>query len=163
MSQRVPDSDATAIQLKAMRLLRVEYSRLRDSPKGRVSAEISFGLGATGLPKNHFQVDLSVSASVPEVFSGEVTYSARFGPSPIEDDQELISEKEIREFVAQVAPTVIYPYARQTLTDMVEKSGLPAFFLPVMNFRDIFDPSQLDFVPLPREESQDNEGAPQDA
>ena len=48
---------------------------------------------------------------------------------------------ETRRILGSFAPNVLFPYVRQTVSDMISKGGFPPFFLPPVNFDALFERS----------------------
>jgi preprotein translocase subunit SecB len=48
---------------------------------------------------------------------------------------------ETRRILGSVAPNVLFPYVRQTVSDVVAKGGFPQFLLPHVNFDALFERS----------------------
>ena len=141
----MPESNLTAIQLEHLGLKHTVFQRLGDRPKaGSPPPEVNFGLGARFLPAGELLVELTVELSHEDVVEATVTYLGVFSreegeePEPVEKLRE-----EWRFFAAKVAPTVLYPYVRETLTTLALKSGLPALVVPIVNFAGVFDPADM--------------------
>ncbi len=43
-------------------------------------------------------------------------------------------EADLRRIIGAYVPSVIFPYARQTISDLIMKGGFPPFLLPPVNF-----------------------------
>jgi len=48
---------------------------------------------------------------------------------------------DTRRILGSFAPNVLFPYIRQTVSDMISKGGFPPFFLPPVNFDALYDRS----------------------
>ena len=48
---------------------------------------------------------------------------------------------DTRRILGSFAPNVLFPYIRQTVSDMVSKGGFPPFFLPPVNFDALYERS----------------------
>jgi len=48
---------------------------------------------------------------------------------------------EVRRILGSFAPNVLFPYARQTVSDLISKGGFPPFFLPPVNFDALYERS----------------------
>jgi preprotein translocase subunit SecB len=51
------------------------------------------------------------------------------------------SADDTRRILGSFAPNVLFPYIRQTVSDMVSKGGFPPFFLPPVNFDALYERS----------------------
>jgi preprotein translocase subunit SecB len=66
---------------------------------------------------------------VAEVKQGGVFTVRGFGP------------EDTRRILGSFAPNVLFPYVRQTVSDMISKGGFPPFFLPPVNFDALYERS----------------------
>jgi preprotein translocase subunit SecB len=48
---------------------------------------------------------------------------------------------DTRRILGAFAPNVLFPYVRQTVSDMISKGGFPPFFLPPVNFDALYERS----------------------
>lgn len=48
---------------------------------------------------------------------------------------------ETRRILGSFAPNVLFPYIRQTVSDLISKGGFPPFFLPPVNFDALYERS----------------------
>ncbi len=48
---------------------------------------------------------------------------------------------ETRRILGSFAPNILFPYIRQTVSDVVTKGGFPPFLLPHVNFDALFERS----------------------
>lgn len=49
--------------------------------------------------------------------------------------------EDTRRILGSFAPNVLFPYIRQTVSDMISKGGFPPFFLPPVNFDALYERS----------------------
>jgi len=49
--------------------------------------------------------------------------------------------EEMRRILGAFAPGILFPYVRQTVSDVVTKGGFPPFLLPHVNFDSLFERS----------------------
>jgi preprotein translocase subunit SecB len=49
---------------------------------------------------------------------------------------------DTRRILGAFAPNVLFPYVRQTVSDLVTKGGFPPFFLPPVNFDALYERSR---------------------
>lgn len=49
---------------------------------------------------------------------------------------------DTRRILGAFAPNVLFPYVRQTVSDMISKGGFPPFFLPPVNFDALYERSR---------------------
>jgi len=48
---------------------------------------------------------------------------------------------DTRRILGSFAPNVLFPYVRQTVSDLISKGGFPPFFLPPVNFDALYERS----------------------
>ena len=70
-----------------------------------------------------------VSVYLAEVKQGGVFSIRGFGPD------------DTRRILGAFAPNVLFPYVRQTVSDLITKGGFPPFFLPPVNFDALYERS----------------------
>ena len=54
------------------------------------------------------------------------------------------SPEDTRRVLGAFAPNTLFPYARQTVSDLITKGGFPAFYLPPVNFDSLYERSLAD-------------------
>jgi len=69
------------------------------------------------------------SVYLAEVKQGGVFSVRGFGPD------------DTRRILGAFAPNVLFPYVRQTVSDLISKGGFPPFFLPPVNFDALYERS----------------------
>lgn len=70
-----------------------------------------------------------VAVYIAEVKQAGVFVVRGFGPD------------ETRRILGAFAPNILFPYVRQTVSDVVTKGGFPPFLLPHVNFESLFERS----------------------
>ncbi len=58
------------------------------------------------------------------------------------------SAEDLKRLVGSFCPGVLFPYAREVISDLIVKGGFPNFLLPLVNFDALFTQSQQQ-VPQP--------------
>jgi preprotein translocase subunit SecB len=90
-----------------------------------------------------------VAADVHEVVLS-VTLEAKSGDVPVylaEVKQAGVftvrgfTADDTRRILGSFAPNVLFPYVRQTVSDLISKGGFPPFFLPPVNFDALYERS----------------------
>lgn len=115
---------------------------------------VNFELGVARPSNVGLDIKLDVSLTHEGVLRAGLTYVGRFlrleaGAAPREED--------LRFFAAKIAPTVLYPFIRETLASLVVKTGLPPLILPVLNFGEVFDPNEVEIPPVADETEEESD------
>jgi preprotein translocase subunit SecB len=98
-----------------------------------------------------FQLNMNTSASEVTLGTREVlltiTLEAKHGETPlylVEVKQagvftiEGASTEELQRLIGSFCPNVLFPYAREAVSDLIGKGGFPSFLLPLVNFDALF-------------------------
>jgi len=87
--------------------------------------------GASGLTSELREVVLTVTVSAKQndatIFLVEVKQAGVFL-------MRNLSEPDLKRAVSSVCPSVLFPYARAAISNLVTKGGFPQFLLPPVNF-----------------------------
>ncbi len=125
-------------QLRDMALRRVEVERLGNLPDGpEEGLTIRFQLGLDRPSDDELGVELILRVSHNDILQAEISYRGLFVYTGSDDHPP--TDSVLRSFAARVAPSILYPFIRETLASLVVKTGLPALVLPVLNFEGVFD------------------------
>ena len=52
------------------------------------------------------------------------------------------SQEDLKRLVGSFCPRVLFPYAREVVSDLIAKGGFPNFLLPLVNFDALFSQAQ---------------------
>jgi preprotein translocase subunit SecB len=52
------------------------------------------------------------------------------------------SQDDLKRLVGSFCPSVLFPYAREVISDLIVKGGFPNFLLPLVNFDALFSQAQ---------------------
>ncbi len=97
------------------------------------SPEVSVQVGnnATRLSDNAFETELTITVTATHeektVYLAEVQYAGVFTIKGFEDGTR-------RQLLGAYCPTLIFPYIRETVSDLVMKGGFPQMVLQPINF-----------------------------
>jgi preprotein translocase subunit SecB len=152
-----PESDAAlgVIQAADVRLnnLFLHHANVRligrdTSQAARSDVNLEFNLGMVWLKKDVIlAVDLFVEVEQPKVFQAKISYRAEF------ESQPGVVIQNPREFwkavVARIAPSVMYPFVRETYASLALKASVRNTLLPVINIQKTFVESDFDIEKIP--------------
>jgi len=52
------------------------------------------------------------------------------------------SGEDLKRLIGSFCPSVLFPYAREVISDLIVKGGFPNFLLPLVNFEALFSQAQ---------------------
>lgn len=110
-----------------------------------------FGLGLNRISFRALGVELSVEIKDFAPLSLRATYRSVFELADSVDPHEV--DSQLRFVAAQLGPSALYPFIRETVVTTAQKAGLPPLLPPIVNFRSVFDPGQIS---LPEPSTTDN-------
>jgi preprotein translocase subunit SecB len=139
------------VRLVGLYLHEMQFIRFEGTPREEISQiPLTFNISTAWLSLEQIAVRLMVSFEIRNVAKVSVAYVATF--KDLDKDEEK-PDMFWRQVAARLAPTVIFPYVRETISSMAMKSGLSQLNLPVLNVSVLFDPSTIDFAPRPTTET----------
>ncbi|MCZ8203391.1 protein-export chaperone SecB [Gemmatimonas sp.] len=100
-----------------------------------------FGLGLNRITSHSLGVELSIEIKDFKPLTLRASYRAVFELEDSVDPND--TDQQLRFVAAQVGPSILYPFIRETVVSTVVKAGLPPLLPPVVNFRSVFDPNQI--------------------
>ena len=103
----------------------------RESP----SIEVQIQSGAQGVGDGLFEVTLSLTVNAKQgekvFFLVEVAKAGIF-------QLRNIPEQELDPILAVACPNILFPYARETISDAVNRAGFPPVILAPVNFESLY-------------------------
>lgn len=87
----------------------------------------------------HYQVDLRVTVTAKQ--DEEVAFIAEVEQSGVFACQGF-SDEEIKQILSVNCPTILFPYARETIDSVIIKGSFPALRLAPINFEALYMQSQ---------------------
>jgi len=103
-------------------------------PKIQLNLNTSSSIVGTGVHEVVLTVTLEAKSGVQPVYLAEVKQAGVFTIQGFNPD-------DTRRILGSFAPNVLFPYVRQTVSDMISKGGFPPFFLPPVNFDALYERS----------------------
>jgi preprotein translocase subunit SecB len=113
--------------------------------------QLAFDLALSRISKTDLGVQLGVEVQGVPQLELRATFRAIFRYTGTTPDQV---EAGFRQIGAHVAPTVIYPYARECLSSLLSKAGITGVQFPIMNFATFFDPAEVNLPPPDETETE---------
>lgn len=105
--------------------------------KNRFTADVSLGTKSALLHDDFYEIVLTVTVTAKSEGTTDVVYIAEVKQAGI----FLISgfsEAELTSLLNSAAPTILFPYAREAISDLVGRGGFPQLYLSPVNFDAIY-------------------------
>ncbi|NOQ64879.1 MAG: protein-export chaperone SecB, partial [Methyloprofundus sp.] len=99
--------------------------------KWEPAVEFNLGTNSAALPESMFEVTLTVTITVKTgettAYLVEVTQAGIFALGGFNDE-------EMGPMIGSFCPNILFPYAREVVSDLVAKGGFPQLLLAPVNF-----------------------------
>lgn len=99
--------------------------------KWEPAVDINLGTKAETLDENLYEISLTVTATVK--CNDTVAYLAEVSQAGI-FALEGFNEQEMGPMLGSFCPNILFPYAREAISDLVAKGGFPQLLLAPVNF-----------------------------
>jgi preprotein translocase subunit SecB len=103
--------------------------------QGQSRVELNLGQKAQQLAPNVYEIVLTVTVTCKigekTAYLAEVQQAGIFGLSGFDPNQ-------LDMVIGTYCPHVVFPYARQTISNLIEQGGFPAFLMQPINFEQIY-------------------------
>lgn len=111
--------------------------RGNDEWRPQISLDLNTSVQPLGGDVHEVLLTVTVSAKQPEqtLFLVEVKQAGAFM-------MKNLSAEEFKRAIGSVCPTVLFPYARAVVSQLVSQGGFPQLLLPPVNFDALFANSQ---------------------
>ena len=106
--------------------------------QGEPEVDMRVSTGNTKLEDGFYSVDVTVTAKLNEertMFLNEVTQSGIFR-------LENIPEEDVQLLLGVACPNILFPYAREAISNSVTRAGFPPVLLAPINFEAIYQEQQ---------------------
>lgn len=103
-------------------------------PKIQLNLNTSSSVVGTDTHEVVLSVTLEAKSGETAVYVAEVKQGGLFTIRGFSAD-------DTRRVLGSFAPNVLFPYVRQTVSDVISKGGFPPFFLPPVNFDALYERS----------------------
>ncbi len=128
------DPNAPQLQLQSVYLKDCSYEapngpRVQGEWNPQINLDLHTGVNPLGSDVSEVVLTVTVSAKQGEVtlFLVEVKQAGVF-------IMKNLGEPEVKRSVASICPSVLFPYARAAVSNLVTAGGFPQFLLPPVNF-----------------------------
>jgi preprotein translocase subunit SecB len=147
-SAAAPDGQGQNVSLQTVYVKDLSF----EAPKGpflpaqdqEPKIQLNLNTASTAVATDVHEVVLTVTL---EAKSGDVpVYLAEVKQGGVFTVRGFTAD-ETRRILGSFAPNVLFPYVRQTVSDMISKGGFPPFFLPPVNFDALYERSLQERAP----------------
>jgi preprotein translocase subunit SecB len=128
------DPNSPQLQLQAVYLKDCSYEapngpRVQGEWNPQINLDLHTGVNPLGSDASEVVLTVTVSAKQGELtlFLVEVKQAGVF-------IMKNLAEPEVKRSVASICPSVLFPYARAAVSNLVTQGGFPQFLLPPVNF-----------------------------
>ncbi len=141
-----PDANAAGVQvsLQSVYLKDCSYEspngpRLPSSQAWEPKFQLNMNTSAEDLGPDTREVLLTVTVEAKQgettLYLVEVKQAGLFTISGASQD-------DLKRLIGSFCPSVLFPYAREVISDLIVKGGFPNFLLPLVNFDALFSQAQ---------------------
>jgi preprotein translocase subunit SecB len=103
--------------------------------EGQPQLQLNLAQKVTTLAENVFEVVLTVTLTCTlngkNAYLAEVAQAGIFGATGFD-------QRNLEAILATYCPNVLYPYARQAVSDLVVNGGFPPYYLQPINFEQLY-------------------------
>jgi len=134
-----PQLSLQAVYLKDCSYEAPNGPRLDGTWNPQINLDLHTGVNPLGTEMREIVLTVTVSAKQNEatLFLVEVKQAGAF-------IMRNLSEDDVRRAVGTVCPSVLFPYARAAVSNLVTQGGFPQFLLPPVNFDALYVRSLAD-------------------
>ncbi len=132
------DPNAPQLQLQSVYLKDCSYEapngpRVQGEWNPQINLDLHTGVNPLGTDVSEVVLTVTVSAKQGELtlFLVEVKQAGIF-------IMKNLGEPEVKRSVASICPSVLFPYARAAVSNLVTQGGFPQFLLPPVNFEALY-------------------------
>lgn len=109
----------------------------REQWQPKVNMELNTNAKQLDKDIHEITLDVTVTAKLDEkvAFLAEVKTAGIFSMSEFSDEQ-------LKQMIGSFCPNILFPYARESITDLVTRGGFPQLYLAPINFDALFAQQQ---------------------
>lgn len=96
------------------------------------SVDVQVGTTIDAVGNDHYQVVLSLTVTAK--LEGDTAYLVEVQQAGIFQLQGFSERHEIQAVLGAYCPNVVFPFARETVSDLVQRGGFPQLLLQPINF-----------------------------
>jgi hypothetical protein len=135
------------VHIVLVELQRLSFEQIEDAPEEGFEPSLQFGIGLARLEELVLGVEYIVRFVENPYVRFEAAYRGAFERG--EPFAEGESETQFWQSVAaRIAPTVLYPYLRETASGVLGKAGFGRITLPIVMAGAMFKPEGLEIPPV---------------
>lgn len=109
--------------------------------ESKFSVDVTLDAKSAVLEGDFYEVTLSVTVTAKEEASKEVAYVAETKQAGIFTVKNFADDQK-KQILATVCPNILFPYARETISNMINRGGFPQLYLAPVNFDALYAQQQ---------------------
>lgn len=120
-------------------------------PGDRIQSTVNFGLALEWVePGKALGAEFSATMDAEDIFRVHVVFRTVLRPSAqaLANVVEEKTPKYWETIGARVAPTVLFPFVRETIATATARAGIPSAILPIVFPGQLFDPDKIVLAPV---------------
>lgn len=137
MTVSTPDQPEFTIQRVYVKDLSLEcpQSPLAFKEEWQPELNLQFTMSTASLPENTYELVLQITVTATSkgksLFLVEIKQAGLFTLKGFTDEQ-------IQQIISITCPTILFPYAREAVSDLVGRAGFPPLYLTPVNFEALY-------------------------
>jgi preprotein translocase subunit SecB len=108
--------------------------------------QLNFGLRMRRVSLNVLGVQLALEVRGVDGLELGISYTAAFSVENADGDE---LDRHLRFVAAQLGPSTLYPFLRETVVSLLQKAGLPVVVPPILQLGRMMDPADVKLPPPP--------------
>jgi preprotein translocase subunit SecB len=149
-----------SLRLGIPEIRRALFERIADQVEGEAEYEYRLDLSVNRSGRNRVVVELTAESHDSNAVEFRVTCRLGMEVHPVEEaDQDFDYDTVLRDVSVRIGPVVAYPYIRELISNLSQRSGIDPVVLPVMNMGAVFDPASMVLPPFTQPSSENESEA----
>ncbi len=138
MSMKDVCVDLHSVYVKNM-VLSTADSRNFDYDKWQPDLEIEFGADYNLVDEDKDSYEVTLSFKIVAKCQKKFAFELKLCQAGMFILKETSDPESVDAFMGMECPSILFPFLRQTVADMVTKAGFPQFLLGMVNFRSFYE------------------------
>lgn len=109
--------------------------------ESKFAVDVTLDAKSTALEGDFYEVTLSVTVTAKEDANKEVAYIAETKQAGIFTVKNFADDQK-KQILATVCANILFPYARETISNIINRGGFPQLYLAPVNFDALYTQQQ---------------------